>query len=159
MPSTLRHKLLLAGALIAAAIAGSWLWQWQQPPPVVKGEVPQDCDLHRGPCEASFPNGGRLRLSVTPRPIPAIATLEVEVQLQNLAAETVQISLGNPNMNMGYNRHALEAQGDSRFVGRAVLPACTRSRMSWRLTVTAQTRRGPLDAHFDFEAGGARRRG
>ncbi|HJW82164.1 MAG TPA: hypothetical protein VJ396_07955 [Acidiferrobacterales bacterium] len=104
MSSVLRHTLLLAGTLIAAAgsgFAGYRLWQWQpQPPPVVNGEVSQDCDLHHGPCEASFPNGGRLRLSLMPRPIPAVATLEIEVQLQNLAAETAQNNLGNLNMNM-----------------------------------------------------------
>jgi len=154
---TLRDTFFIIGALIAAAAsfgyAGYRLWRWQQPPsPVVRGEVMRDCNLHRGPCEASFPGGGRIRLSITPRPITPITALRVEVQLVGLAADVVRIDLGSPVMFMGHNRQTLAGRTDTLFVGQTMLPACARGPMSWQLTVTAQTRRGPLGAQFDFKS-------
>lgn len=165
MSTALRDALLIAGTLAAAAASSGYvgyrLWQQRQPPPpVVHGEVLRGCDLQRGPCVASFPGGGRLTLDITPRPIPSGASFRVEVKLYNLAANVVQIDLGSPSMNMGNHRQMLTAHTDTLFVGQTTLPACTRGRMDWQLTVTARTRRGPLGARFGFESGaGSRRRG
>lgn len=154
MSPVLRHRLYVAGVLIAVAAsgyAGFRLWQWQQPPQMVSGTVEPDCDLNRAACEASFPGGGRLRVSVTPRPIPLITPVTVEVQLIGLSAESVQIDLNSPDMNMGYNRHQLVRQDGERYVGRTVLPVCVRDRMTWHLQATARTAKGPLGAIFRFE--------
>lgn len=154
MSPALRHRLFLAGAVIAAAAsgyAGFRLWQWTQPPPIVRGTVASTCDLNHAPCEATFPGGGRLRVSVTPRPIPLITPVTVEVQLIGLHAGSVQIDLNSPDMNMGYNRHELFRQDGERFVGRAVLPVCVRDRMTWQLQATARTPTGPVGAVFEFE--------
>jgi len=154
MSPTLRHRLFLAGAVTAVAAsgyAGFRLWQWTQPPPIVRGAVARDCDLNRTPCEATFPGGGRLRVSVSPHPIPLITPVTVEVQLIGLKAESVQIDLNSPDMNMGYNRHELARQDGERFVGRTVLPVCVRDRMTWQLQTTARTPNGPVGAIFEFE--------
>jgi hypothetical protein len=154
MSPVLRHRLCVAGVLIAFAAsgyAGFRLWQWQQPPQIVSGAVAHDCDLNRAPCEASFPGGGRLRISVSPRPIPLITPVTVEVQLFGLHAEAVQIDLNSPDMNMGYNRHQLARKSGERFVGHTLLPVCIRDRMTWQLQATARTAEGPLGAIFQFE--------
>jgi len=154
MSPGLRRRLFITGAVIAVAAsgyAGFRLWQWQQPPQIVHGAVARDCDLNRTPCEASFPGGGRLRVSVTPRPIPLITPVTVEVQLIGLRADSVQIDLNSPDMNMGYNRHVLVPRSDGVFVGRTVLPVCVRDRMTWQLQATVRTPSGPVGATFEFE--------
>jgi len=154
MSPGLRHRLFIAGAVIAVAAsgyAGFRLWQWQQPPSIVSGAVAHGCDLNRSPCEATFPGGGRLRVSVTPRPIPLITPVTVEVQLIGLKAESVQIDLNSPDMNMGYNRHVLVPRSDGVFAGHTVLPVCVRDRMTWQLQATARTPSGPVGANFEFE--------
>lgn len=154
MSPALRHRLFITGALIAVAASGYVgfrLWQWQQPPQIVSGAVARGCNLNRAPCEAVFPGGGRLLVSINPRPIPLITPITVEVQLLGLRAESVQIDLNSPDMNMGYNRHQLARQDGERFIGRAVLPVCVRDRMTWQLQATVRTARGPLGAVFEFE--------
>jgi hypothetical protein len=154
MSPALRHSLFIAGAvaaLAASGYAGFRLWRWQQPPQIVRGAVARDCDLNRAPCEATFPGGARLRVSINPRPIPLITPVAVEVQLVGLRAESVQIDLNSPDMNMGYNRHMLTPRSDGVFVGHTVLPVCVRDRMTWQLQATARTPRGPLGAIFEFE--------
>jgi hypothetical protein len=134
-----------------SGLAGFLLWQWAQPPRIVSGEVQNGCDLNRGPCLATFPGGGVLRVNVTPRPVPLLTPVTVEVQLSGFTAESVDIDLNSPDMYMGYNRHTLVPQGGERFVGRTVLPVCVRDRMNWQMQVTARTRQGALGARFDFE--------
>jgi len=154
MSPTLRHRLFVTGAVIVVAAsghAGFRLWQWQQPPQILRGAVASDCNLNRAPCEAVFPGGARLHISVTPRPIPLLTPVIVEVRLVGLKAESVQIDLNSPDMNMGYNRHVLVPRSDGAFAGRAVLPVCVRDRMTWQLQATARTSSGPVGATFEFE--------
>jgi hypothetical protein len=154
MSPALRQTLLATGAVLAvtgSGLAGFLLWQWAQPPRIVSGEVQNGCDLHRAPCEATFPGGGRLRVSVTPRPVPLLTPVTVEVRLIGVSAESVQIDLNSPDMYMGYNRHTLTQRSDGLFAGRTVLPVCVLDRMNWQMTVTARTGRGALGARFDFE--------
>jgi hypothetical protein len=150
----LRKSLLVASAVLAvtgSGLAGFLLWQWAQPPRLVNGTVQNGCDLNLGPCLATFPGGGVLRVNVTPRPIPLLTPVTVEVQVSGLSAESVDIDLNSPDMYMGYNRHTLAPRNDGRFVGRTVLPVCVRDRMLWQLQVTARTRQGALGARFEFE--------
>jgi hypothetical protein len=154
MSPALRRALTVAGVVLllgGAGAAGFLAWRWTQPPPMVNGEVEPGCDLHRGPCAARFPDGGRLEVSVTPRPIPLVTPIAVEVRLTGLETETVEIDFHSPDMYMGYNRRPLAAQGDGRYTGRAVLPVCVRDRMRWQLQVTARSPQGVRGARFDFE--------
>lgn len=154
MSPVLRRTLTVAAVVLVlggSGLAGFLAWRWMQPPPLVSGELTPGCDLHRGPCEARFPGGGRLQVSVAPRPIPLVTPVTIEVRLGGIAAETVEVDLSSPDMYMGYNRRMLAAQGDGRYTGRAVLPVCVRDRMRWQLQVTARTRQGAFGARFDFE--------
>lgn len=149
-----RQTLLATGAVLAvtgSGLAGFLLWQWAQPPLILSGEVQNGCDLNRGPCLATFPGSGVLRVNVTPRPVPLLKPVTVEVQLSRFTAESVDIDLNSPDMYMGYNRHTLVPHNGDRFVGQAVLPVCVRDRMNWQMQVTARTRQGALGARFDFE--------
>lgn len=154
MPAALRRPLTVAAVVLllgGAGAAGFLAWRWMQPPAPVSGVVEAGCDLHRGPCAARFPDGGRLEVSVTPRPIPLVTPIAVEVRLTGIGAEAVEIDFHSPDMYMGYNRRPLAAQGDGRYTGRAVLPVCVRDRMRWQLQITIRSPQGARGARFDFE--------
>lgn len=154
MSPALRRSLTVAAVatlLGGAGAAGFLVWRWMQPPAMVSGAVEPGCDLHRAPCAARFPDGGRLEVSVTPRPIPLVTPIAVEVRLDGLNAGAVEVDFHSPDMYMGYNRRPLTAQGDGRYRGRAVLPVCVRDRMRWELQVIARTADGARGARFEFE--------
>lgn len=156
-----QQLLLLAGIVLGAggmAFGGYRLWQLQHPP--VEQAVTPDagCDLQRGPCGAALPGGGRLTLAIAPRPIPLVAPLALEVRVDGAASSKVEVDFSSPDMYMGYNRHALNAASAGVYAGKAVLPVCVRTRMTWRARVVADTGRGRVSVPFTFvtDAQGAR---
>ncbi len=142
----------IALGLGAMAFGGYLVWRFMNPPvaPVLVAEPEAGCDLHRGPCAAALPGGGRLTLAITPRPIPLIEPLALEVRVDSAAASKVEVDFSSPDMYMGYNRHALNAVSAGVYAGKAVLPVCTRTRMAWRARVVADTERGRVSVPFTF---------
>ena len=158
------RQTLFATAIVltvtGSGLAGFLLWEWLQAPHGVSGVVQGNCDLNRAPCQALFPDGGTLTVSLAPRPILMAVPITIEVQLNELAAASVEIDLSSPDLAAGYNHHTLAPQADGRFAGPTVLPLCTRDRMRWHMQVTARSRRGTHGARFDFEtAATGQRRG
>lgn len=111
------------------------------------------CDLHAGSCGAALPGGGRLSFSLAPRPIPVTAPLEVRVDIEGAAAETVAVDFAGVSMNMGFNRPALTRTGPGRFTGQATLPVCVTGRMTWQATVLVEADRTRIAVPFRFDAG------
>lgn len=111
------------------------------------------CDLHRAPCSLRLPEGGRISLSLAPRPIPVAQPLTVEVVLSDLVADAVAVDFSGVEMSMGYNRQALRPAGQGRFVGQATLPVCVTGRMLWQATVLVEKGSTRIAAPFRFEAG------
>lgn len=111
------------------------------------------CDLHRGDCAATLPQGGRLRFAITPRPIPVTAPLAVSAEITGMDADRVAVDFAGVDMSMGFNRRALTAAGPGKFAGETVLPACVTGRMLWQATVLVETGRTRIAVPFRFEAG------
>jgi hypothetical protein len=158
MNARLRQSLILAATVLGMAglsVAGFLVWDWRHPPAEIAGTVAPGCDLHRGPCRATFPGGGELRISVTPRPIPLVTPVTVEAELTGIDAVLVDIDLSSPDMYMGYNRRTLLPQGGGRFTGRTLLPVCVRDRMNWVMRVTARgaERSWSVPLHFETVTG------
>jgi hypothetical protein len=154
-----RRKRLRAIAVVAGAVAvsaagnfgGMAAWRHVTAAETVFGAIETGCDLQRGPCYAHFPGGGKIEVVVTPRPIPLLRPVTVTVELRGIPAKTVEVDFSSPDMYMGYNRRALEADGVGRFSGQSVLPVCILDRMRWTLTVTAGSGWAPREARFPFE--------
>ncbi len=157
-----QQLLLVFGIVLGAggmAFGGYRLWQLQHPPVALVATPDPGCDLQRGPCGAALPGGGRLTLTIAPRPIPLVAPLAVEVRVDGAATRTVAVDFSSPDMYMGYNRHALAAAGAGVYAGTAVLPVCVRTRMTWRAQVVADTAHGRVSVAFTFVTGSAGARG
>jgi len=113
-------------------------------------QPPAGCDLQRSPCEAALPGGGTVQFSITPRPIPMVAPLQMEVVVAGRTASKVEVDFSGVNMNMGLNRPQLQAVGGGRFGGEGTLPICVTGSMDWQATVLVETERERIAVPFRF---------
>lgn len=111
------------------------------------------CDLQSGSCGAVLPQGGRLKFSLSPRPIPVSDPIALVVALEGMEADRVTVDFAGVSMNMGFNRPRLAPGGPGRFVGQATLPVCVTGRMVWQATVLVETGQTRIAVPFRFEAG------
>ncbi len=110
------------------------------------------CDLHRQACHADIPGGGRIELSLTPRPIPLAKPFQVNVILSGITAHSLVIDFAGLAMNMGLNRKTLIAKGDGLFSVDAMLPVCITGRMTWLATVVVDTDKQRIAIPFMFDS-------
>jgi len=152
-----KRNLLVDAAILAALLAigaaGYWFSPLLLPPADVVALPDAGCDLHVGPCVATLADGGRIQLSITPRPIPTVKPLEIEVQTVGIEPRKVEIDFAGVVMNMGYNRTTLGAAGPGRFAGSASLPVCITGAMLWQATLLVEAGRSRISIPFRFESG------
>jgi hypothetical protein len=116
------------------------------------------CDLNVQACAAELPGGGRIELSITPRPIPVVSPLRVSAQLVGASADALEIDFAGVSMDMGYQRQRLVADGRGGFSGEAMLPVCVTGRMSWQATLLIDRDARRIAVPFRFAAPGETRR-
>lgn len=114
-------------------------------------EPDKSCDLQKSACELSIPTGGKISLSIEPRPIPLVQKLAIQVNTQSIEAESIAVDFKGTTMNMGPNSVTLKAQTPGQFGGQGMLPVCVRNRMEWQADVYIQTNEGIIVAPFIFE--------
>lgn len=157
LPMPVSKSLLVDSAMILAlvlvAVVGYKLSPLLMPRADATANPDPGCDLQLGFCGAPLPGGGRLRFSLTPRPIPVVEPLAVAVEIDGMAAENVSVDFAGVSMNMGFNRPALAQSGPGRFAGQATLPVCVTGRMTWQATVLVESGRQRIAVPFRFEAG------
>lgn len=114
-------------------------------------EIDRSCDLKQGGCQSDLPKGGKVSLSITPKDIPILRPLKLEVIVEGVDATAVAVDFVGIDMDMGYNRSKLKSVSDSSlFTGKAVIPVCVRSKMEWEARVLLQTKRGLIMVPFRF---------
>ena len=146
-------NLALLGALLGLALLGQRFSPLLLPKADVTGLAEAGCDLQQRACPASLPGGGRLELSITPRPIPFLQALRVEVSVSGITPNKVEVDFAGANMNMGYNRSELAATGAGRHTGETSLPVCVSGGMTWVATVIVETDRQRIAVPYHFDTG------
>ena len=143
---------LAGGGLFAAMAAAALYVAWPLLNPQIVATAPLDpqCDLRQGACTARLPDGGEVRLELDPKTLPLLEPLRIAVDVEGLRALGVEVDFAGVDMNMGYNRPALAAEGTGRFVGTTVLPVCVRHRMDWEARVLVRTPEGVVAAPYRF---------
>ena len=140
-------------ALIALAVLGRQFSPLLLPKADVAGVAEPGCDLHKRACVATWPQGGRLEISITPRPIPLLQALRVEVTVSGVKPTKVEVDFAGESMNMGYNRSELAAVGPGRYAGETSLPVCVSGSMAWVATVIVETAGQRIAVPYRFETG------
>lgn len=111
------------------------------------------CNLQRQTCAVTLPSGGRVELSMAPRPIPMVRPFEVQVTTSGFAPGRVEVDFAGIDMNMGLNRPGLAARGDGRFSGLVTLPVCITGAMEWQATVLIETGGERIAIPYRFSSG------
>ncbi len=112
--------------------------------------VDQNCDLRAGPCVGRFSDGTEISFSIEPRTIPLVETLRLTTIVDGTPAHGVEVDFIGLNMDMGFNRSRLKAEGEGRFSGSGVLPVCIMTVMEWEARVMVRTDQGVIAAPFRF---------
>ena len=156
-PMEITHRIWMgasAVALVAAvAVAAIHIRAQMTGDNEIAAMAPLDpaCDIQMGSCEAIFPDGSRVSLTISPRPIQALKPLQIQVTTEGLAPQEVEVDFRGLGMNMGYNRPRLKRQAQGRYSGSGMLAICVMERMSWEATVLARTDDGVMAAPFRFD--------
>ncbi len=151
------HGIWMGASAVAlvAAVAVTAIHRWSQlagdSEIAVMAPLDPACDIQAGTCEALFPNGSRVSLSISPRPIQALKPLEIQVTTEGLDAQAVEVDFRGLGMNMGYNRPRLMKEAEGRYSGSGMLAICVMERMAWEATVLARTDDGVMAAPFRFD--------
>ncbi|MBF0256648.1 MAG: hypothetical protein HQL47_09375 [Gammaproteobacteria bacterium] len=147
-----RHLWLVLGLLLAS-LAGTALfkaWPVIFPQLEQRMELDPSCNLRAGPCVSSLPDGGKLSFSISPRDIPTLSPLQLEVQISNSQAYSVEVDFSGVDMYMGYNRVRLQEQAAGSYQAEARLPVCVRDAMEWEAQVLLRGKRGYVSVPFRF---------
>jgi hypothetical protein len=147
------------GAAVFAAIAtAAFVKVWPLLNLEVVASAPLDpaCDLRSGPCTSRLPAGGTITFAIEPRAIPVMEPVRLEVRVEGPSAGGVEVDIAGVDMNMGFNRPALAAQGGGRFAGETTIPVCVRNRMDWEAKVLVRTPDGIVAAPYRFSTYRAR---
>ena len=124
--------LLSITGFIALAIIG---YQFQaailSPQGIARAVTPDNCNLHQSDCTAVFPDGRKATLSLTPKNLPLLKPIQVEVRLDGFKAKELQFNIIGLNMDMGVNRNTLTSNDQQSFTGNMILPVCSNQRMAW----------------------------
>jgi hypothetical protein len=143
----------IAGLLLVAAVVTLVLKAWPliHPQAVEQAPLNPACDLRQGPCTVAFSGGGAVVLAIEPREVPPMRPLRFAVTLRDLDSDAVELDFAGVDMNMGYNRVSLRADGTGSYVGEGMLPVCVRERMRWEARVLIDTPSGLMVAPFQFD--------
>ena len=140
--TVLAFLLLAAGGYLVARY-------WQAEAPAFERVAPAgDCDLRSGSCSQSV-GEGRVSVSIEPREIPLMQTLQLRVRVDGLVAQAVEVDIRGLNMDMGLNRTSLQPAEGSGWQGETILPICSQRRMEWEAAVRLEGDRA-LEIPFIF---------
>jgi hypothetical protein len=143
----------MIAALAALAVAGHYGSPFLLPKADLSALPEPGCDLQQRACAAQMPGGGRVELSITPRPIPFLQPLRLEVTTSGIGAKRVAVDFAGESMNMGFNRSELAPAGSGRHGGEASLPVCVTGQMAWIATVLIETDRQRIAVPYRFTVG------
>lgn len=111
------------------------------------------CNLQHQACAVTLPNGGRVELSSSLRPIPMVKPFEVQVTTSGFTPARVEVDFAGIEMNMGFNRPQLAARGNGLFAAEATLPVCITGLMDWQVTVLIETGSERIAIPYRFSSG------
>lgn len=146
------YMLITSGILVLVLLVVAYYKnQLAQQQNVVASALPdKTCTLQQSECRVRFANGQEVSFEISPRPIPLVSQLDLNVQVKGLDAKGVKVDFQGTTMNMGPNMVSLNSQSAGKFKGKGMLPVCVRNSMEWKAEVLVQTPDGTYSAPFIF---------
>ena len=120
------------------------------PKDVVPIALDSSCFLHQDNCSLDLPGGGKVTVSIEPKPIPLTVPIKLTVTVQNRKVDKVEVDFTGVDMNMGFNRTQLKQNTETTFSGEMILPVCIRNKMKWEAKVVLRGEDESLLVPFRF---------
>ena len=141
--------------IVLIAVIGYKLSPLLLPKADVSATVEPGCDLHRRACAARLPDGGRIELSITPRPIPMVDAAAGRGEDQRHGS-----GQGRSRFRRRRHEHGLQPPRTGRrrllqpglFRAEAMLPVCVTGKMAWAATVLVEAGRSRIAVPFHFNS-------
>lgn len=148
----MKNIRFFAATIVIVALS---LYGWQQlsnsrAPSSKTTHIATPCPLTSGSCTSQLPNGSRVKLSLSPAPIPLVKPLHITVSIEGIDASLIEVVFIGINMDMGFNRTKLNVDTPNQFSGIGMLPVCIQQKMRWEAQVVIQTKNDKLSVPFHF---------
>jgi hypothetical protein len=109
------------------------------------------CNLRMTLCTSVLPKGAKVSFAITPKDIPLLQPLTLEVITEDIKISKVEVDITGLTMDMGYNRTILNKTTKHNFKGSTTIPICIRNKMDWQASVLLQTNQGLISVPFYFQ--------
>jgi hypothetical protein len=119
--------------------------------PTLTIAIDPSCNLRTAMCTSVLPKGAKVSFAITPKEIPLLQPLTLEVIIKGIKVVKVEVDIAGLNMDMGYNRTTLSAKTKNHFKGNTTIPICIRNKMDWQASVLLQTNQGLINVPFHFQ--------
>lgn len=143
---TFRYAILLSGIGLLIACDRS---DNSRPPPA--SSAASSCDLNHASCEVPT-NWGTATVTLSPKPVPVLQPITVELHLASPAPVEVQASLNGVDMDMGPNITRLQRAGANLWHGQMTVPICLTGTMRWQLSIDLRDGARNESVAFGFTA-------
>lgn len=141
----------ILGALVAALVVAALVkFMLFAPPKFTALPLDETCSLSSTTCAVRLPDGGRLEFALSPRPVPLLKPLNLELRIAGSSARAVEVDFTGVNLAMAFNRAHLSAGDAGRYDGQAALPLCSSGRMTWNATVLLEDGKRKIYVPFHF---------
>lgn len=139
----------MLAAAITLAVLAKMLFLAPAGPTVLP--LDETCSLSRETCSVRLPDGGTLKLSLGPRPVPLLKPLTLEIHIAGSNANPVEVSFTGVNVPMAFNRAYPAPFTDGVYTAQTTLPLCASGRMVWQASVLLEKGDGRILVPFRFE--------
>ena len=146
---------LVVESILVFSLAAAYLfWDSAAVSRFFAGEVryasaPEGCSLNDGPCTASFPEGGTMELSASPRPLRPMVPLRFSLRMEGMDGEEASLVIYGINMDMGRFPVTLRKSGPGMFDGSGIVPTCVGA-MTWQVEAIVPVAGERLGGRFRF---------
>ncbi|MBZ0096470.1 MAG: hypothetical protein K8H75_13995 [Sulfuricella sp.] len=139
---------MLAAAMTLAVLA-KMLFLAPAGPTVLP--LDETCSLSRETCSVRLPDGGTLKFSIGPHPVPLLQTLTLEIRISDSDAHPVEVGFTGVNVPMAFNRTYPTPATDGAYTAQTTLPLCASGHMVWQASVLLEKGDDRLLVPFRFE--------
>jgi len=139
---------ILAAALVLAVL-GKMLFHATAGPTVLP--LGETCSLSKETCSARLPDGGTLKFSLGPRPVPLLQTLTLEIRISDSDAHPVEVGFTGVDVPMAFSRAYPAPAPGGIYTAQTMLPLCASDRMVWQASVLLEKGDDRLLVPFRFE--------
>ncbi|PID47196.1 MAG: hypothetical protein CR967_05440 [Proteobacteria bacterium] len=107
------------------------------------------CDLREKSCEINLGKNQKISLSISPKSIPLMKTLDFKVKTQNLNLEDLKLKIYATNMDMGIFKKKFKKISQNTFLAKQMLPTCIIGNMIWNADISSSSLKN--GARFTFK--------